>query len=714
MSEASPQTPSPGREASPQQPPTAAERFEVPPTPCVDHVDTYHGVKVADPYRWLEDDVRESEAVAAWVKAQNEVTQKMLATIPCRDAIRDLLRTRWNYERFSPLFKGGGRYFFFYNTGLQDQNVLYWTESLSQDPQVLIDPNGWSEDGTICLASSSVNSDGERVACLIQESGSDWMKCQIFDVDGGEFLPDRLEWIKHSHISWTRDCRGFFYSRFDAPLPGHEFQDLNTNHKVYYHRLGTPQSQDVLAYARPDHPTWGFDAQVTNDGHYLVITIWKGTDARFRVAVRDLLEPYSTAVDLIRDFDHDFSFVGHEGRWLFFVTDEGAPRRRLIAVDVHDPGNRREIIAQTEDNLTQVRFLGNLFVATYLRNAHSVVRIHSINGDHVRDVNLPGIGTVDGFFGRRADTETFYSFSSFVHPPAIYRYDLVTGESHLYRGSKVGVDPEGFEVKQVFSESRDGTKIPVFLVHRRGIELDGSNPTLLYGYGGFNAPLTPSFVVARLVWLEMGGVFAMANLRGGGEFGEDWHEAGTRLKKQNVFDDFIGAAEWLVREGYTTSAKLAIQGGSNGGLLVGAVMTQRPDLFGACLPAVGVMDMLRFHHFTAGRYWVDDYGSADDPEEFKALHAYSPYHNIRAQTEYPATMVTTADTDDRVVPGHSFKFAAALQAAQRGHSPVLIRIDVRTGHGAGIPTSKAIDKVTDQWAFLAHVLNFEVDIDQAG
>ncbi len=674
----------------------------------VDHVDVHHGTKVPDPYRWLEDDVRKSKPVTNWVEAQNKVTFGYLKQIPERQVIRKRLETLWNYEKFGAPFKRGDHYYFYKNDGLQNQSVLYSQATLDAEPAVLIDPNTWSKDGTVALSGTSFSDDGRMVAYGVAEAGSDWRTWRIMEVDRRRKLTDELKWIKFSSISWTKDNRGFFYSRFDEPREGAEFQDLNLNQKVYYHRLGTRQPDDVLVYKRPDHPDWGFDAEVTEDGRYLVLTVWKGTDDKYRVLYKDLQEPFGMPIDLVSTFDHEYSFVGNEGPVFFFKTDRNAPRRCLVAVDIRhpDPQHHRVVIPQREETLTGTGLVSNLFVTHYLKDAQTQIRIHSMSGEFVREVAFPGIGSARGFGGRRSDTETFYSFASFATPPSIFRYDMITGKSTRIRQARVPFRPEDYTVKQVFYSSKDGTRVPMFIAHRKDIKHDGNTPTLLYGYGGFNISMTPRFSISRLQWMEMGGVFAVANLRGGGEYGEKWHRAGTKLKKQNVFDDFIAAAEYLIEKKYTRSEKLAVMGGSNGGLLVGAVMTQRPDLFGACLPAVGVMDMLRFHKFTAGRYWVDDYGSAENPGEFKALHAYSPYHNLKPGTKYPATLVTTADTDDRVVPGHSFKFAARLQHSHTGTAPVLIRIETRAGHGAGKPTAKIIEEVADKWAFL--VKNLEM------
>ncbi|MBB77210.1 MAG: S9 family peptidase [Planctomycetaceae bacterium] len=685
--------------AEPTRPPTQPTP---PPTRRIDHVDTYHGTSVADPYRWLEDDVRESDDVAAWVEAQNEVTFGYLKQIPQRETIEKRLTTLWNYEKFGSPFKRGGHYYFYKNDGLQNQSVLYTQTTLDSEPELFLDPNQWSKDGTVALAGISFSDDGRFVTYGVAEAGSDWRTWRVMEVASRKVLNDELKWVKFSGASWTNDSRGFFYSRFAEPQEGAEFQGLNLNQQVYYHRVGTDQSDDVLVYRRPDHPDWGFDAEVTEDGRYLVITVWKGTDDKYRVLYKDLLEPYGIPLDLIATFDHEYSFVGNDGPMFFFKTDHDAPRKKLVAIDIRKPAGSAEtvLIEQRDETLTGVGLVGNLFVTKYLKDARTQIRIHTLTGAFVREVEFPGIGSASGFGGRQADTETFYSFSSFATPPSIYRYDLITGESRLLRRAAVQFEPDDYVVKQVFYNSKDGTRVPMFIAHRKDVELNGDTPTLLYGYGGFNISMQPGFSISRLQWMEMGGVFAMANLRGGGEYGESWHRAGTKLQKQNVFDDFVAAAEWLIEQKYTRSDKLAIMGGSNGGLLVGAVMTQRPDLFGACLPAVGVMDMLRFHKFTAGRYWVDDYGSADDADEFQALLAYSPYHNLEPGTRYPPTLVTTADTDDRVVPGHSFKFAAQLQHCHAGEAPVLIRIETRAGHGAGKPTAKVIEELADKWAFL--------------
>lgn len=687
--------------------PSSLNRISYPETKRIDHVDVYHGVEVADPYRWLEDDVRESDGVRRWVEAQNKVTFGYLDGIPQREAIRRRLTELWNYPKYSVYQRADGRYFFFKNDGLQNQAVLYLQATLDAEPEELLDPNAWSDDGTVALGAHAFSPNGRYLAYSISKAGSDWQSWRVFDVDQRQILDEELDWAKFSGAAWTRDSKGFFYSRYPEPEDGAEFQSANLNQKVYYHRIGTPQSDDVLVYERPDHPDWGFSSAVSTDGRWLVLTIWKGTDDKYRIVYRDLTEPYAAPVDLITDFEHNFSFIDSDGYDFFFVTDLNAPTKRVVAIDVRNLGEPREIIPAADETLTDCTLVGNQLVAQYLKDARSQVKLFSLAGELVREVDFPGLGTASGFDGERTDTETFYSYSGFAQPRTIYRYDLLTGKSKELRSSEVNFDADRYETEQVFYRSKDGTRVPMFVTARKGIALDGSHPTLLYGYGGFNIPLTPSFSVRWASWLDLGGVVAVANLRGGGEYGEAWHKAGTKLNKQNVFDDFFAAAEWLIDNRYTQPKKLAIMGGSNGGLLVGAAITQRPDLFGAALPSVGVMDMLRFHQFTAGRFWVDDYGSADDPKEFEALYAYSPYHNLHKQSEYPPTLITTADTDDRVVPAHSFKFAAEIQHRQLGEAPVLIRIETSAGHGAGKPTAKLIDELTDQWAFLWRALEMK-------
>jgi len=684
--------------------------IQYPATKRIDHVDDYHGTKVADPYRWLEQDVRESPEVAAWVKAQNEVTFGYLRAIPERARIEERMTELWNYERYSTFSKEGGRYFFFKNDGLQNQSVLYMQDGLDAEPEMLLNPNVWSENGTAALSNIEVSKDGKYAAYARSDAGSDWQTVHVLEIASKNELVDRLEWVKFSALVWTNDGRGFFYTRFAKPEPGAEFQSTNLNNKLYYHRIGTPQSEDVLVYERPDQPEWGFSPDLSSDGRYLVIHVTWGTDARYRIVYKDLQEPYGAPIELINNFDHDYTFIDAEGSKFYFTSNLGAPRRRVIAIDVAKPGSPPvEIVPESEATLIGTTMVGDLLVADYLRDASSAVRIHRLDGEFVREVKFPGIGTASGFQGSRSDLETFYSFSSYAQPPTIYRYDMLTGESTMLRQAEVKFDPADYVTEQIFYTSKDGTRIPMTLTHKKGLVKNGSNPTLLYGYGGFDISITPAFSVRWLTWLDLGGILAVPNLRGGGEYGEAWYKAGTKARKQNVFDDFIAAAEWLIAEKYTSTPKLAIHGRSNGGLLVGAVLTQRPDLFGATIPTVGVMDMLRFHQFTAGRYWVDDYGSASVVEEFPALLAYSPYHNLSKHSNYPPTLVTTADTDDRVVPGHSFKFAAELQHDQKGPAPVLIRIETSAGHGAGVPTSKQIEELADLWAFLVKNLKMTLN-----
>jgi len=692
-------TPTPAAE------PTAAIHY--PEARRADVVDDYHGTKVADPFRWLEDP--DSPETRAWVEAENKVTFGFLEAIPAREALKRRLTKLWDYEKFGVPYKEGGRYFFSRNSGLQNQGVLYTTPAIDGEPRVLIDPNTLATDGTTALAGTAVSDDGTLLAYGLAAAGSDWNEWKVRDVGTGKDRDDVLKWIKFSSASWTRDGKGFYYGRYPEPKPGTALEESNYYQKLYYHRLGTPQGDDVLVYESPDHKEWQAHGEVTEAGDYLVIAISKGTDAKYRVLYKDLKNPDGLAVELVADFEAEYDLLGNDGPVFYFKTNRHAPRGRVVAIDTRDPGEGRwkELIPEAAETLQAVSLVGERFFAAYLKDAHSQVKVHDLAGKFLREVELPGLGTAAGFGGKRADKETFYAFASFTAPTTIYRYDVDSGKSEVFRRPKVDFDPDAYETEQVFYASKDGTRIPMFLSHKKGIALDGRNPTYLYGYGGFNIPITPAFSPANLAWMELGGVFAVANLRGGGEYGEEWHQAGTKLKKQNVFDDFIAAAEWLIAHKYTSTPRLAIGGRSNGGLLAGACVAQRPDLFGAAVPGVGVLDMLRFHKFTIGHAWVDDYGSSADADQFQALFAYSPLHNLKPGAHYPATLITTADHDDRVVPAHSFKFAAALQAAQGGPAPVLIRIETKAGHGAGKPTSKVIEEAADQWAFLARVLGVE-------
>ena len=718
-------------------------------------VDVYHGVSIADPYRWLED--TDAPATKAWIEAENKLSDSFLASIPERPAIKNRLMQIWNFARYSAPFKEGGRYFYFQNTGLQNQSVLYVQDGRNAPARVLLDPNVLSTDGTVALSGQAPSNDGHYLAYSLSTSGSDWQELHVRDVNNARDLPDTVKWVKFSGISWTHDNKGFFYSRYDEPTSGNKMTNLNRNQKVYYHRIGRQQSRDELIYDRPDQPDWIFSANVTDDGQYLIITISRGTDVRTRLYFIDLDNPgkpqiNNPVVRLIDKLDAEYEFVGNNATMFYVRTDRNAPRGRIVAISIDNPREERwnTIVAEGKDALVSATLAGQDIVGNYLQDAHSSIRFFSGSRDVRRDVRprqpqqqqprnpggvyddtstapivtrggqmtgggfvlrgelpLPGIGTVSELNGKQDDDELFYSFTSFLYPTTIYRYDLKARRNELFRAPKVAFDPSKYETRQVFYASKDGTRVPMFITAKKGLVLDGSNPTLLYAYGGFNISVTPTFSPANAAWLEMGGVYAVANLRGGGEYGKEWHEGGMLAKKQNVFDDFIAAAGYLIDQKYTSTPKLAIRGGSNGGLLVGAVMTQRPDLFGATLPEVGVMDMLRFQKFTIGWAWTSDYGSSDDPEQFKFLRAYSPLQNIKPGTCYPPTLAFTADHDDRVVPGHTFKFIATLQAAQACANPILIRIETKAGHGAGKPTSKQIDEWADRFAFLVKELHMK-------
>jgi prolyl oligopeptidase len=674
-----------------------------------DVVDEYHGVMVPDPYRWLEDP--DSPETREWIEAQNRLTFGYLEQIPERHRIRERLTELWNYEKYDAPRMFGNCYFFEKNDGLQNQYVIYTMRSLDEEPQVLLDPNTLSEDGTIALTEWVVTDDGKLMAYGLSTAGSDWQEWYVRDVETGEDLSDRVKWIKFSEASWRKDNKGFFYSRYDEPEEGKEFEEVNYYNKLYYHQLGTPQTEDVLVYHRPDHKEWSFGGMATDDGRYLIIEVYRSTEERNLVFYKDLGRHDNDVVELINEFESEFLFLDNDGPVFWFKTDHGAPRGRVIAIDTRkpDPSNWEEIIPQARETIDEVHVVGDMFVVSYLKDARTQVKVFDLKGRFVKELSLPGLGTAYGFEGTRKDDETFYRFTSYTDPGTIYRYDFKTGESEIFRRPKVDFNPEDYETKQVFYTSEDGTKVPMFITHKKGLKLSGDNPTILYGYGGFNISLTPYFRVTRIVWMDMGGIYAVANIRGGGEYGQEWHEDGMLLKKQNCFDDFIAAAEWLVDNNYTSTPKLAISGASNGGTLVGACMKQRPDLFGACLPDVGVMDMLRFHKFTIGWAWVSDYGSPDSPEEFKVLYAYSPLHNLKAGTAYPATLITTSDHDDRVVPAHSFKYAAALQSAHSGPAPVLIRIQTKAGHGLGKPTTMRIEEAADVLAFLVSTLDMNTE-----
>ncbi|MDP9122219.1 MAG: prolyl oligopeptidase family serine peptidase [Acidobacteriota bacterium] len=662
-------------------------------------VDDYHGREVADPYRWLED--VDSAETREWVEAENRLTGAYLARLPERPEIRRRLTELWNFERIAPPFRQGNLYFLSSNDGLQNQNVLYTLTHLEGQPRVLLDPNGLSVDGTIALASWSVSTDGRYLAYGLASGGSDWQEWRVRDVATGVDLADHLRWIKFSTVAWSVDGRGFFYSRYDPPAAGRTLEDANFFQKLYYHLLGTPQESDVLIHECPGRKDLGFLPIVTEDGRYLVVQAWIGTQTENGVYFKDLSDPEAPVVPLLGDFDASYVFLGNEGPVFWFLTDLGAPRGRVIAVDLRAaPGERpREVIPESAETLSEVACVGDRFIATYLLDAHSQVRVHDLDGSCRHELSLPGLGTVSGMYGRRCDREAFYSFTTFTDPGSIYRYDLAAEQSTLWRHTRTRFDPDDYESRQVFFTSGDGTRLPMFIVHRRDLDRGRTHPTYLYGYGGFNLCMTPGFSVSALVWMERGGIYVVPNLRGGGEYGLLWHRAGSKLSKQNTFDDFFAAAEWLIANAYTTPAQLVASGDSNGGLLAGVALVQRPELWGAVRIGAGVLDMLRFDKFTIGWGWVADYGSPDDPAELEVLLGYSPYHNLVPGTAYPATLITTADHDDRVVPSHSFKFAAALQAAQGGSAPVLIRIETRAGH-SGKPVGKLIGEAVDEMSFL--------------
>jgi prolyl oligopeptidase len=678
--------------------------FEYPPTHRSDQVDNYHDTTVADPYRWLED--VDSQETRDWVKAQNQLTFSYLKQIPARPKIRERLTKLWNYERFGLPAKRGAYYFFTRNNGLQNQSVLHVAETLDGPARILLDPNTLSDEGTVALANWVPSPDGKLLAYGLAADGSDWREWRVLHVHDGQMTMDHLEWIKFSSVSWTADSQGFFYSRYDAPPEGKQFTGTNYFQKLYYHRLGDRQEQDQLIYERPDHKEWGFGGYVTDDGRYLIISVWKGTLRRNQLLYKDLTKPDSSVVELLTGFDAEYDFVGNDAEHFWIATDRDAARRQVVRISLENPAPEhwQSILKESEHVLENIQLVGQRLLATYLKDAHSLVQVFSLEGELVQQLELPGIGSARGFGGRSTDQETFYTFTNYTTPSTTYRFDISNGTSVIYRQPKVLFDPQDYETRQVFYRSKDGTRIPMFISYRKGMGDPSQRPTILYGYGGFDISLTPGFSVANLVWMERGGIYVVANLRGGGEYGRAWHEAGMLANKQNVFDDFMAAADFLVSEGYTRRDQLAIRGGSNGGLLVGAVMTQRPDLCAAALPAVGVMDMLRYHKFTIGWAWVSEYGSSDDPDQFANLLRYSPLHRLTTGTQYPATLVTTADHDDRVVPGHSFKFAAALQHANRGTNPVFIRVESKAGHGAGTPTSKQIEIQADILAFLEKVL----------
>jgi prolyl oligopeptidase len=678
----------------------AQNGFNYPKPKQGDQVDDYHGVKVADPYRWMED--VDSADTRAWIEAENKLTNSYLATIPQRAAIKSRLTELWNYERYSSPSKVGNYYIYSKNDGLQNQSVLYKTDSINDPGKVFFDPNKLSNDGTAALNGSSFTDDGKLWAYGVAIAGSDRTEWKVMDVATGELLSDTLKPNRQGGIAWLKDNSGFYYSSYAPVEKGQELKSNTFFQKIYFHKLGTPQSDDHVVYERPDNKEYFSRAEISEDGNWLIITVGKGTERMNMVYFKNLSMEKAGFIPLIENLVNSWNFIGNDGPVFYFQTDKDASRGKIVKVNVLARDHIwTDVVPESADTLNGVQFVNDQFVLNYLNDAHTKIWIFETNGEFVREVKLPGIGSAGGFGGKRIDSETFYSYSSFNAPPTIYRYDMKTGTSTLFRKSNVKFDPTQYEVKQVFYPSKDGkTRVPMFITYKKGMKLDGKNPTILYGYGGFNIPSTPGFSVSRVAWLEMGGVYAVACIRGGSEYGKDWWKGGSRLNKQNVFDDFAWAGKWLIANNYTSTPKLAIQGGSNGGLLVGAVLNQNPGLFGAALPAVGVMDMLRFPKFTIGWAWTSDYGSPDDPADFKAMYAYSPYHNAKPGTKYPATLVTTADHDDRVFPAHSFKYTAAMQASQAGDAPVLIRIETKAGHGAGKPTTKQIEELADIYGFL--------------
>jgi len=685
-----------GRQAI--QPATDISLLPYPETKKADVSDSYFGTIVSDPYRWLENDT--SAETKEWVAAQNAVTSHYLEQIPFRDAIYKRLETLWNYEKYSAPFKEGEYTYFYKNDGLQNQSVLYRQKGDNGEVEVFLDPNTFSEDGTTSLAGIAFSKDGSLCAYQLSEGGSDWRKVVVIRTEDKSVVGDTLVDVKFSGLAW-RGNEGFYYSSYDKPIEGSALSGVTDQHKLYFHRLNTPQSEDTLIFGGPEKPRRYVSGYLTEDERFLLITASNTTSGN-ELYIQDLSVPGSPIVSVVDNFEKDHGVIDNDGDKLFIYTNLDAPNGRIVTVSAGDPrpANWVDLIPETENVLNPNTGGGKLF-AHYLKDATSLIQQYSRDGKLERTVELPGVGTVSGFGGKAEESDLYYTFTSYVYPPTIYRYDIATGKSEMYKASGVKFDPEQYESKQIFYTSKDGTRVPMIITHRKGLKRDGTNPTLLYGYGGFNISLTPSFSTSTIILLEQGGVYAVPNLRGGGEYGEKWHLAGTRMQKQNVFDDLIAAAEYLIAEGYTSPEKLAISGASNGGLLVGAAMTQRPDLFKVAFPAVGVLDMLRYHKFTAGAGWAFDYGTADDNEEmFRYLYTYSPYHALKPGTAYPATLVTTADHDDRVVPAHSFKFAARLQEYHTGPNPVLIRIETKAGHGAGKPTTMVIAEQADKWAFL--------------
>jgi prolyl oligopeptidase len=687
-------------------------RLAYPPTRRVDQVDTLHGTRVEDPYRWLEADLRTSREVADWVAAQNQVTAAYLQSIPARAAIKRRLTELWNYEKVSPPRRVAGRFYVFTrNDGFQGQDVVYTAATADAEPMVLLDPNAWTAAGTAALAGMEFSPDGKYLAYGVSESGSDWISWRVLDVATRRPLADDVRWTKFAGVSWAADGSGFYYSRYPEPEPGEKYRAVPRDQKLYFHRLGTPQTDDALIYARPDQPSWIVAARVTADGRYLVVRLAEGGRSRnTRYVCKDLRRPGGPFTELIGSAAAIYRFIDNDGPVFYFQTDQGAPRGRVIAVDTRAPDRKdwKTVVPEGGATLLLVDLIGGRLVCNYFEDVHTRLKVFLPDGTFVREVPLPGVGTAGGIEGGRSDTEFTFAYLSFATPPTVYRHDLVTGKTTLWRKPRVKFNPDDYEVKQVFYTSKDGARVPIFLTHKKGLKRDGNNPTLLHGYGGFNLSLAPDFDPAWLGWMELGGVLAVANIRGGGEYGREWHRAALKQNRQKAYDDFIAAAEYLIAQKVTRPAKLAIHGSSNGGLLVGACLVQRPELYGACLPDVGTLDMLRFHKFGVGPYTVSEHGSPDDPDEFRALRAISPYHNVKEGVKYPATLVTTADTDERAVPMHSFKFAARLQHCQAGDAPVLLRVESGAGHGGAGTTSRQIEAAADRWAFLIQTLGVAV------
>lgn len=681
---------------------TKKMKVNYPITAKVDTVDNYFGVKIADPFRWLEDD--KSEQTANWVKAQNEVTESYLNNISFRNKLKNRLTELWDYEKYSTPEKVKDFYVYYKNDGLQEHSVVYIQYGFDAEPEVLLDPNKLSDDGSVSLAGLSFSNDGKYASYAISRGGSDWREIYVLDVKTKQLLDDHLMWAKFTGMAWYKD--GFYYSRYDEPKEKDILKAKNEFQKLYYHKLGTPQSDDKLVLEDKKNPKLGFSAQVTDDEKYLIIYGWQGTANENVVFFKDL-QKNSNIKFIFSKFDAQYNVVDNIDNKFIVVTNLNSPNKKIILVDPNKPDikNWKEIMHETGNVIQSVSYVGKKLIINYLKDASSFVTVTNINGEQLYDLELPGVGSVSGFGGKKDQTEVFYTFTSFTYPPTIFKYNVENNKSELFRKPDVKFNPEDYETKQVFYKSKDGTAIPLFITHKKGLELNGKSPTLLYAYGGFNISLTPSFSVARIPILENGGVYAMACLRGGNEYGEEWHKAGMLDNKQNVFDDFIAAAEYLITEKYTSPNKLAIQGGSNGGLLIGAVINQRPELYAVAFPMVGVMDMLRFHKFTIGWAWVSEYGSSEDSLQFQNLYKYSPLHNIKSDLNYPATMITTADHDDRVFPAHSFKYAAELQEKYKGDNPVLIRIETKVGHGAGTSTSKSIELYTDLWSFMFYNLD---------